>query len=160
MIELPKGVRLGVFSSQKLFDLWQKMRKFDSLFVEDDSRNPEVFVQKFLDPRSVILEIDEGFMLMKKIVPGLSGEIHFTFFDRKLSPRANLMKECLVWAFLTYNLERVETTVADYARAVRHFAEKMGFKEEGILRNKARHNGRLIDVYIYSILKKEVLKDG
>ena len=158
MLELPKGVVLASYSLEKLTKLWDKMRHYDSLFVHDDTRNPETFVKQFLDPATSILEIENGIMLMRKIVPHLSGEVHFSFFDHKLSPRTELLKECLIWAFLTYDLERIDTQVADYAHAIKSFlTRKMNFVHEGKMRNKARHNGNLIDVHIYSILKREVM---
>lgn len=157
MIELPTGVRLGVFTREKLMEMWEHLKPFDSLFMDCDMKNPEVFLANFLAKDSVTLEVDGGYMIMRRIVPGLKGEVHMTFWDKRLSPRLELIKSCLEWAFLTFDLYRIETIIAEYARSVRRFVEqKLGFKHEGTLRNSAWHLGRLIDMHVYAILREEV----
>ena len=158
MYKLPEGIRLGTYNVEKLQGIWNKIRNFDLLFADDMMKDPIIFTRQFLDRNSLILELDEGFILMQKIIPGLRCEVHFCFYDHKMSSRAALMKECIVWAFEMFQFERVETYVADYARAVRRFLEdKMKFKHEGVMRNRVRHKDKLIDMHIYSILKKEVI---
>lgn len=158
MLNLPEGVWLGTYNRAKLELIWNKIKDFDNLFADDTTRSKEAYMETFLDRRSVILETEGGFLMMKNIVEGLRGEVHFCFWDRKLSARADLMRNCLIWAFSYFELVRIETQVADYARAVRRFIEeKLGFTYEGTRRRYVRHNGRLIDMHIYSTLREEVL---
>ncbi len=158
LLPLPDGARLATFTKEKLNALWERLAPFDNLFADDNMRDPEVFQKSLLHRRTVCLETDFGIMILKNIVPGLRGEAHFAFWDMKLSAHAELMKDCLVWGFLSFELERIETFVADYARTVRRFIEKrLGFRYEGTLRRRIRHNGELIDMMIYSVLKSEVL---
>lgn len=161
MIPLPEGVRLGVFSREKLLEMWNRLKPFDSLFMDCDMKNPDVFLANFLAKDSVTLEVDGGFMILRYIRPGLKGEAHFTFWDKHLSPRAGLIRDCLAWAFLTFDLWRIETQIAEYAKSVRRFVEqKLGFRHEGCMRNAAWHQGRLIDMHIYAILREEVIENG
>jgi len=154
----PEGTWLAAFDKRKLVWLWEKFAPYDALWADDKMRDPEVFMRRFLDPSTVCLETDGGVMLLERILEGVRAEVHFMFWDHKLSARTELLKECLLWAFLSFGLERVETFVADYARAVRRFVEeKMGFTYEGTLRHRVKHQGRFIDMKVYGILKDEVL---
>lgn len=161
MISLPEGVWLGTYDKEKLMSIWDRIKGFDNLFADDNFRDPEVYLKKFLDRNSVILETEGGFLIIKNIHEGLKAEAHLCFWDHKLSPRADLIKACIVWTFLQFDLYRIETEVAEYARAVRRFLEKrLGFTHEGIKRNSVIHRGNLIDMHIYSILREEVLENG
>jgi RimJ/RimL family protein N-acetyltransferase len=156
-MDLPMGVKLAAFSREKLFDLWEKLKPFESLFTDEDMKNPEVFLENFLARDSITLELEGGLVLIKHIVPGHKAEFHATFWDKHLSSRQVCLRECLFWAFVTFRLERLETYVADYARAVRRFLqERLGFRHEGCMRAAALAKGRLIDIHIYSLLREEV----
>lgn len=158
MIKLPEGLRIGVYSREKLMALWYKLRQYDSLFADDDTRDPEVFANQVLALDTLVLEADNGIIILRKIREGLRGEVHLSFWDHKLSARRQLFQDALVWAFINYDLYRIETFVADYARAVRRFLEnRMNFKHEGVMRHRVWHQGRLLDMHVYSILREEVL---
>lgn len=157
MIELPVGVKLMVFSREKMLDLWQKLKPFDSIFTDEDMKNPDVFMNNFLAKDSITLEMEGGIVIVKKIIPGHKAEFHATFWDRKLSTKKDLLKACLIWVFAAFSLERVETWVAGYAKAVRRFLEeRLGFRHEGTLRSYARNRGRLIDIHVYGLLRGEL----
>jgi hypothetical protein len=157
MIDLPAGVKLMVFSREKMLELWNNLKPFDSIFTDEDMKNPDVFLNNLLAQDSVTLEMDGGVVIIKRIVPGHKAEFHATFWDKKLSPRKDLLKACLVWCFATFSLERVETWVAGYAKAVRRFLEdRLGFRHEGTLRSYARNRGRLVDIHVYGMLRGEL----
>ena len=159
LIDLPKGVKLGTFDSVKLNHLWETVRRFPSTFA-DGTKNPESFAKRILAPDSIVLEFDGGIVLVEAIREGLSAEFHATFWDHKLSARKDLLKQCILWLFFTFNLERLETYVASYACAVRRFvSDKLGFVHEGTMRRAFRNHGELHNLEIYSILRMEAL-DG
>ena len=157
MIPLPEGVEIGSFNKESLREVWEKLKDFDPLFSDREMRKPEVFLDEFLSNDSLILIVEEGFILLDNIVEGLRGEVHFSFFDKKLSGKEELMREVLLWFFLTYNLKRIETFIPSYAKAVERFLLKVGLKKEGILRNRVFHKDLLLDIYVYGILLEEVL---
>jgi len=160
MFNLPNNVKVSVLSREKLWQLWTRLSQFDSLFVDDNTKDPEVFIDQFLATDGITLETEGGVMVLRKIIPGLKAEAHVAFWDKHLSPRTEMLKECIKWAFLQFDLQRIETFVAEYARALRRFIEeKLGFTKEGVLRKTSFHNGQLIDVHVYSILKEEIF-DG
>jgi len=153
----PEGTWIPKWNEETLFDVWKKICQFDSVFMDDDLKNSAVFLNKLLPP-TVTLMTDGGMMWLQNIRPGLRGEVHFTFWDKKLSSRLELIQNCLIWGFLSFDLQRIETYVANYAYSIQRFIEKkLNFKKEGTLRNRVFHRNELIDVHVYSILKEEVL---
>lgn len=154
---LPEGVRLAAYDRRKLWDLWNQVKQYDSIFIDDDTKDMETFLNQFIANDSVIMEIDGGMAIFRKILPHLKAEVHATFWDHKLSARKALIIDCLKWAFIEWDLYRLETFVADYARAMRRFLEDgLHFKKEGTLRQYALHKGQLTDVHVYSILREEI----
>jgi len=156
-VDLPPGVALGSYTAEKIKNLWDILRKYPSTFA-DGTKNVENFVERILAGDSIVLELDGGIILVENIREGHSAEFHATFWDHKLSARTGTLKQCIYWLFLVFQLERLETFVADYARAVRRFLTgKLGFQHEGTLRNAFRNNGELHNLDVYSIIKSEVL---
>lgn len=156
-MDLPAGVKLAAFSKEKLYDLYFKLKPFEGIFTDEDVKNPEVFLENFLARDSVTLELEGGFILLKHIQTGLKAEFHAVFWDKHLSSRKDCLRQCVLWAFVTFRLERLETYVAEYACAVRRFLEeRLGFRHEGCMRNAVLSRGHLINVHIYSILRGEL----
>ena len=109
----------------------------------------------------MVLEMEGGIILLTHIMPGIRCEVHVVFWDHKLSARKEVLDELLMWTFLTFDLFRIETFVASYARALMRFIEKkMGFVYEGTMRHRVLHKGMPTDLKVYSILREEVLDNG
>ena len=158
-MDLPHNVKIGVYNQARLENLWEKVRQFPTTFA-DGTRDIESFVNRILAPNSVVLELDGGIILIENIVPGLKAEFHATFWDRKLSARTDTLQHIILWAFFTFRLERLETYVASFARAVRRFlTQRLGFVYEGTKRNAYQNRGVLYNLDIFSILREEVF-DG
>lgn len=156
-MDLPQGINMLVLDRAKIQNLWEIVRKYPSTFA-DGTKDPETFAERLLASDSLVFELEGGLVLVEKIVPGLKAQFHATFWDQKLSSRKEILQELLVWVFLTFHLERLETFVVSYARAVRRFLQdKLHFKHEGTLRNTFWNQGQLYSMDIYSILKSEVL---
>lgn len=159
-IPLPGGVKLLTANPWKLKEIWDRIKGYDSIFGNDYMRSEVTYMGQFLQPDTVVLEMAGGIILLTHIVHGLRCEVHFIFWDHKLSPKRELFNELLIWTFLTFDLYRIETFVASYARSVMRFVEKkMGFTYEGTMRNRIIHRGVPANLKVYSILREEVL-DG
>lgn len=157
-LPLPDGAWYATFDKKRLEELWETFAPYDNLFADDNMRDPDVFGKQLTDFRTICIEHEGGLLLLQRMLPGLRAEVHFMEWDKKMSTHAELFKECLLWAFLSFDLERIETFIAEYARAVRRFVEeRLGFRYEGTMRKRVRHNGELIDMKIYSKLRSEVL---
>ena len=158
MIPIPQGIRLATFDEETIKWLWVKVKPFDLLFSDHDMKDPETFLQLFLSPTTITFWIEDGgFVMVKNLYKGQKAEFHACFWDKHLSSRQDLLRQFVGWLFLEFELERLETYVATYARAVYRFLTKrLGFHEEGIMRQAWRHKGMLHDMHILSILRTEV----
>lgn len=159
MIPLPAGIKLATFDEETIKWLWLKVKPFDTMFSDHDMKDPETFLQLFLDPSTITFWVEDGgFITLKHVLRGQKAEFHACFWDKHLSSRTDLLKSLLAWMFMELELERVETFVATYARAVHRFLTKrLGFHEEGVMRQAWRHKGMLHDMHILSILRSEVV---
>ena len=161
MIDLPKGVKHKALTRQGMWDLWERVKGHTKMFSDETRGDPTSFWQNMLKD-SVILETDDGcgFLTLSEVKPGLRAEAHLTFLDHKLSPRVELIRECLLWAFLSYDLYRIEVFIPALGHTLRRVLKKIGFKEEGCLRNRSWYEGQLVDTIVLSILREEVLNNG
>lgn len=158
MNNLPGDFKLVTFSPEKLDSIWEKIKGFDSIFVDDRMAKKEVYLKQFVKRDTIVLENDGGIIIITKIDPGLKATFHPVFWDHKLSARKEDLKDVLIWTFLYFNLERIETQIAPYAKAAIRFIEKkMGFSYEGTLRSYVRKNNNPMNMKVYSILRGEVL---
>lgn len=156
-MDLPQRVKFATLTSEGIHNLWEVLRQFPTTFA-DGTKDPENFANRLLASDSMVFIIDNGgIVLIEGIIPGFKAEFHATFWDRKLSSRKDVLKDLVIWLFIVLQLERLETTVVSYAKAVRRFlTDRLGFTHEGTLRRAFRNNGLLHDLHIYSILREEV----
>jgi len=157
--KLPDEVELLTLADdEKLLGYWARLRPYAQRYGDSTFQSPEVFCRRLTATDSVVGETPYGLIFLEHIRPWQRAEVHVAFWDHKLSAHADLLRECLIWAFLTYELERIETYIDSYARAVRRFIEgRMGFTHEGRLRRRYNLNGRMVDVDVFSILRDEIL---
>ena len=156
LIDLPDGVQLARFTEQKILECWNKLKAFDKIFHKEPSF--ERFRSTMLHPKVVVVEAEFGLFIAKE-VPGRpwDREVHIPFWDKKLSAHKELCKSLLVWLFFQFELERITAYVAEHSPAIRRFVEKLGFIREGCLRKGMNYRGELMNLYIYSMLRDEVL---
>jgi RimJ/RimL family protein N-acetyltransferase len=65
------------------------------------------------------------------------------------------MRLMLDYGFDELNLNRVELTVSSFNSRAIHVYKKVGFKEEGVLRQCDYNDGRYYDVLVMSLLREE-----
>ena len=85
------------------------------------------------------------------------GEIGY-WLANGLQGRGIITKCCkalISYGFTTLNLNRIEIKCALENEKSRAIAEKLQFKQEGILRQAEWLNGKFIDLYLYAMLKEE-----
>ncbi len=63
----------------------------------------------------------------------------------------------LRYAFQTLGLNRIESKILCYNRASLRYAEKCGYRQEGVLRQASYKNGQFHDLVVLSILREEWL---
>jgi hypothetical protein len=161
-LDLPKGVKVAEFDLRKLRDLWERVKGYQHLFVRDGTNNFEYFAQALTSGEngypSIVLEVPNGIVYAKNIIIGHKADGHFIFFDHKLHGKEDLLKDCLIWVFLTADLERFSVWLPPYCGAIKRFlVRRLGFTKEGTLRKQVIHEGRFLDIDVFSILRDEVL---
>jgi hypothetical protein len=158
ILEPPKGAKLYTVNERKLEELWEKIRNYDQLFNDSIRWDEGLFFKRMLTRETVVLETETGILFLTDIDENLKAAAHVIFFDHRLSDKIELIRSCLEWAFLQFNLQRIETFIPEFARTLKRVMEnKIGFKYEGRMRNRMFYKGNLCDVFIHSILKEEVL---
>ena len=158
MIPLPTGVKLGTYDKPKLLELQKKLAHYCFYFGNIDLRNTEEFVQEFFSRNMLMLELPYGLVMIRELIEDERAEVHISCFDHKLSAHTDDLIDCLTWGFLQFNLQRVETFVQDFMHAVRRFLEdRLHFTHEGILRKRSLVRGKFRDVYVYGLLRDEIL---
>ena len=84
-------------------------------------------------------------------------EIHLAlkkeFCGKGVGKKALLL--LLDYSFHTLNFHRLEAEVAAYNQAAQKLFEKLGFRQEGVLREAKFYNGRYFDILRYGLLKTD-----
>ena len=91
-----------------------------------------------------------------------SAEFHIMIGDKQNRGKGAgsfAVKEMLQHAFLNLNLQRIELTVNEDNASAINLYEKVGFVREGMKRKARFKNGEFINMYLYSILRDEFLKN-
>jgi Acetyltransferases, including N-acetylases of ribosomal proteins len=77
------------------------------------------------------------------------------YWGRGIMPRA--VREMCAYAFQTYGLVRIFATPYAYNAASCRVLEKAGFACEGRMRNSAYKSGKVLDTFMYALLKNNEL---
>jgi hypothetical protein len=160
IINPPDGVHLLVLKGyEDVYKLWDKFRLVPSIFDDFTRGDFDRFSRLLTNPSTIWLELDDGdgIMYLTEIMPGLSAYAHFVFWDKKLRGREQLLINTMRWAMITLNLVKINAWIPDFAKAAIHFAEKLGFQKEGVLRRWSISNGKLYDKVALGMTREEVL---
>lgn len=167
-LEVVREVRPAELTTERMRYYYEKMKPFKAIFNDHVNGSFERFANLFLSenvetgtlqPRGMIWEVDDVGILYLTEVNQTQGTAHFTFWDRRLRGRENLILEMVRYCVEHYEIHRIEVRVALYATPIMLAVERMGFKHEGRLRDAVMYEGEWFDVNVYSILSHEVL-DG
>lgn len=159
LIKSPEGTQIFYLSEDKVRSLWEVFNKIPGILDDYAKENYEAFVAKLFDKDSIWFECTEfpGILYANGIRTGLSAHVHFAFFDGKLRGREDFLMNVLKWLVNMLCLEKVNAFVPKFCKSLTNFLRKLGFKEEGEVRNWSRNNGELFNVVILGMTKEEVL---
>lgn len=161
-----RSVNSVVLSWEKLRDWYDKVKDFDVIFNDHVPNTPGGFASIFVSVQEnhtvtangLVWEVDDvGILYLTDIIPNFSALAHFTFWDRRMRGREELMREMMKYCFKRYNFHRIETRVALFAVPVLGAVERVGFVKEGRAREAVRRKGEWFDVNLYAVLREEVL---
>lgn len=155
---LPEGVSLLRLTSEKLRELWEKLKDFDRLYTDTTHGDELSFYKKLMAGDMIVFETEGGIMILDHLTEHEFAQVHVSFWDRKLSEKSELIRGTMKWCFETFGLERLEALIPEFSKALSRFLTKrMGFSYEGTLRKRLLYHGEFKDILIYSILREEAL---
>lgn len=158
--ELPTNWSPFVCTWESLMMVWEKLNQFPILFDDDVRGDLSRFIKDMTNKNSVImLTGDYGICEISNIVPYRDCVIHLTFWDKRFRGRDTECQEVLRWMFSTLQLHRATIMVVAMAHSTINFIKALGFKREGVIREKYPYKGRLLDIHMFGILKSEVFKE-
>lgn len=150
-------------AKRKIADLFIESSKHEVLFSDETNGDLGAFIDIFLNPRAVWLEVireednmNVGAMYLTDVTLGYDALGHFTFWDGIARGREELVLKGMKWAFDRYRLERMTSEIPAYQSGVIRFARRLGFIEEGRRRHGVRRKGDWVDQIVFGILREEL----
>lgn len=159
-----------------------KVHAQNDYFIWDDLDNPKNsnnFIDKmnqFLNTNSFgwvcwlkAYNIRVGILYFTNVLPELSAMVH-PISDRdgyrnylkscNGNVRIKIMQEAVMisskYAFSFFNLLRITGGFFDYNFPAINLCKSVGFKDEGVIRNGTRHNGKIVNIKLLGLLKDEI----
>ena len=66
---LPGDFKLLTFKENELNNIWEKIKEFDSIFVDDRMSKKETYLKQFVKRDTIVLENEGGIIIITKIDP-------------------------------------------------------------------------------------------
>lgn len=155
----PEGIKLLELTPEKGQFLWDTFNQIQGIFDDYHKDRADLFLQRLLAPDTVWLEREDGngVLYLTEIIRGLSAVGHIVYWDKRLRGREEFTLDCLRWLMDTIPLQKVNVFLPDFAKTARSFTERMGFKQEGKIRNWTFYDAKLHDVFLFGITREEAL---
>lgn len=149
---------------RKIAALYLESSEHDVLFSDYTRGDPSAFIDLFMNPRSVWLEIIRktdgktvGCAYMTDVILHYDADAHFTVWDGIGSGREPVFLEMIEWAMKRYDLRRLSCEVPVYMTGTLRMVRRLGFVEEGTRRKAIIHkDGKWMDATMFGILVEEV----
>ena len=146
----------------KLMLLWDRLGKFRALFSDLTRGDIENFIQYVVNKYTLWLEIYKlkelvGIVSLENMHLVVDAEAHVFFMDHNLSDKVPVSKATVVWLFENFPLQRLTVQVPERHFATARFVKNLGFKVEGKKRQAVLISGKWFDVYMFGILRTEVM---
>jgi RimJ/RimL family protein N-acetyltransferase len=142
--------------------LWEQMQRFRTLFSDATIGDLDNYVRLVTLPNSMWFRVVSkqswevvGILYITDIQPLCDMTVHVIFFDRKFTDKVEICAAHLRYMFATLNTHRASALIPDIYHATIRFAERVGFKREGIRRESVLIGGRWRDEIMLGILQRE-----
>lgn len=160
-LEMPSLIRPLELSVDKLLHIVKKVSESDWAMSDEEFKLDEYDrALGLLRSAHVIFEIGDfqGVLLITDMFIGLRAEVSVIIWDRKGLglARAEGPKDVMKWLMQTFQLQRLEAKVPVTNTLALAYDKKIGFVEEGTLRNYIQRGGKWEDVRQLSLLRREV----
>ena len=99
-----------------------------------------------------------GVFYLNKIVPGRDAHAHVNMLDGRFKGREEVTKRLLKYVFDEYDFHRLTVQVPVYIKPnVIRFIRRLGFVSEGRIREVVPYHDKWFDVFVFGILKDEII---
>lgn len=169
-------IKESTFSDCELFAKWEKDPSVSEHFTMDDDRDYEHIIREYIDcdrkgkflqmtlflkpddtpiGRLVISNINERNDSLKIARIYIADPAYrFKGYGKEA------LQKILEYAFINLHMERVSTTYFPKNKHAELLLESLGFKDEGILRNAGKKNGKYLDLQQKSMIRSEYLNEN
>jgi len=128
-------------------------------YLPDLYRSPEAFYSLYAMKGSMFFEVGafQGAFWLTEVIIGWKANIHIVLWDKAyLGKKWIPVTRQIMYELLDlFQLQRLEAFIPTTLISAGRYAERIGFKLEGILRKAAVRDGQLTNVAAYSLIKGE-----
>lgn len=146
--------------------MWREFSKFRTILGHEVHGDFWKFISLFVtlkegqeaESRGLYWRVDDfvGMFYITDFSAGEDAFLHYTFFDRVMKGRQDLIVRMLDYIFTRYEFHRVSVEIPLYASPYTFVAaENLGFMKEGRKRQSRMFDGKLFDVNYYGMLRSE-----
>ena len=157
-LRILRPIILEQYPPQRAQWLWERLQECEHVFDDTTVGRGEVFLATMLLPDSAHFELDDSALFSaKEIIPKVNANIHFAVWDKDLSSHKLLSawKEFIPYLFMKYKLHRLTAIIpAPHTAAIR-YANLLGFRYEGQMRQIYLKDGKFYDLLFYGLLESE-----
>lgn len=156
-------VRMLSLTTEKLSQLWEKLKRFRTLFSDLTRGDVVNFVNYITSTDTFWLEISEngrqaGIVVLENMGKVVDVEAHVLFFDRDLASKVPVCKAIVRWLFEQLPIQRITVQIPEIYMAPIRLVNQLGFKKEGKKRQAVLISGKWIDVFILGLTRPEAAK--
>lgn len=149
----------------KLLLLWEQLKQHRTLFSDITRGDIENFIGYVTNKDTLWLEIYKekeliGIIMLENMHQIVDADAHVLFLEAHpaLTEKIPICKATISWLFSSFPLQRLTVQVPALYRATGRLVASLGFKQEGKKRQAVLIGGRWIDVYIFGLIRSEVVK--
>lgn len=147
-----------VLTQEKMNRLWAKFSQIPAVFDDFTRGSPKAFFEIMVSKDAMFYEIGDevGIASAVAIRPRLDAIVHLTFFDRRLKGREKVLTDIMHEVMTKFQLRRLTAAVPCNRRIMIRYLRRLGFREEGVMRDAYLTEGRYLDMVLFGLLKEEL----
>jgi RimJ/RimL family protein N-acetyltransferase len=144
----------------RVFSLWDKLKRFRTLFSDLTQGDMKNFVAYLLNKDTMWLEINEGerlvgIVVLERLSKVIDAEAHVLFMDRELANKVPVCKAIIKWVFSVLPLQRLTVEIPTIYMGPVRLVNELGFRKEGKKRQAVLISGKWVDVFILGLTRPE-----
>lgn len=147
-----------VVTEESITELWKKLQGFPIVFDDYGKNDFQGFVAKFFSRNNMFFDIGDGTGLAcaMGVRPRLDMVVHLIMFDRRLRGREPVFLNLLGYLFRSLQLRRATAIIPSDAQTGINLAKRLGFLQEGIMRDATIRDGKYIDLEVFGLLREDL----